>query len=71
MAVIIVIVLLAAFLGGVAAAFVLIVRIAGSQEGPQLLDHAPTRLTRAARRVTGMYVRTAVRASAMKEADVD
>ena len=71
MAVIAVIVLLAAFLSGVAAAFVLIVCIAGAQEGPQLLDHAPTRLTRAARRVTGMYVRTAVRASAMKEADDD
>jgi hypothetical protein len=71
MAVIAVIVLLAAFLSGVVAAFVLIVCIAGAQEGPQLLDHAPTRLTRAARRVTGMYVRTAAWASAMKEADVD
>lgn len=71
MAVIAVIVLLVAFLSGVTVAFVLIVCIAGIQEGPRLLDHAPTRLTRAARLVTGLYVRTAARASAVKEADVD
>jgi hypothetical protein len=71
MAVIAVLVLLVAFLGGVTVAFVLIVCIAGLQEGPHLLDHAPTRLTRAARRVSGLYIRTATGTPAAKEADID
>ena len=48
--------LLSAFLAGVAAGFLLLLRVAAAREGRYLRADPPTRVAAAARRVTGLYV---------------
>jgi hypothetical protein len=49
--------LLGVFLGGVAAGFLLLLRVAGAQEGRNLRADPRTQVAAAARRLTGPYVR--------------
>jgi hypothetical protein len=49
-------ILFGAFLAGVAAGLLLLLRIAGAREGPNLRAEPPTRVAAAARRLTGLYV---------------
>jgi hypothetical protein len=49
--------LLSAFLAGVAAGLLLLLRVAGAREGPNLRADPPTRVAAAARCLTGLYVR--------------
>ena len=49
-------ILLGVFLAGVAAGFLLLLRVAGAQEGPNLRAEPPTQVAAAARRLTGLYV---------------
>ena len=54
--------LLGAFLAGVAAVLLLLLlRIAGTREGPNLRAEPPTRVAAAARRMTGLYVQAPAR----------
>ena len=48
--------LLGAFLAGVAAGLLLLLRVAGAREGHNLRAEPPTRVAAAARRLTGLYV---------------
>lgn len=48
--------LLGTFLAGVAAGLLLLLRIADAREGRSLRAEPPTRVTAAARRLTGLYV---------------
>jgi hypothetical protein len=48
--------LLGAFLVGVAAGLLLLLRIADAREGHNLRAEPPTRVAAAARRMTGLYV---------------
>ena len=48
--------LLGAFLAGVAAGLLLVLRVAGAREGRNLRVEPPTRVAAAARRLTGLYV---------------
>jgi hypothetical protein len=48
--------LLSAFLAGVAAGLLLLLRVAGAREGPNLRADPPTQVAAAARRLTGLYV---------------
>ena len=53
--------LLGAFLAGVAAGLLLLLRVAGAREGPNLRADPPTRVAAAARRLTGLYVQAPAR----------
>jgi hypothetical protein len=50
--------LLGAFLVGVAAGLLLLLRLADAREGPNLRAEPPTRVAAAARRMTGLYFQT-------------
>ena len=54
-------VLFGAFLAGVAAGLLLLLRVAGAGEGPNLRAEPPTRVAAAARRLTGLYVQAPAR----------
>ena len=49
-------ILLSAFLAGVAAGLLLLLRVADAREGPNLRAEPPTRVAVAARCLTGLYV---------------
>jgi hypothetical protein len=51
--------LLGAFLAGVAAGLLLLLRVADAREGHNLRAEPPTRVAAAARRLTGLYVQAA------------
>jgi hypothetical protein len=53
--------LLGAFLAGAAAGLLLLLRLAGAREGPNLRAEPPTRVAAAARRLTGLYVHAPAR----------
>ena len=59
--------LLGAFLSGVAAGLLLLLRIAGALEGPNLRAEPPTRVAAAARRLTGLYVQAPARQAAPED----
>lgn len=50
-------ILFSAFLAGVAVGLLLLLRVAGVQEGRSLRTAPPTQAAAAARRLTGLYVR--------------
>jgi len=49
-------ILLSAFLAGVAAGLLLLLRVADAREGPNLRAEPPTQVAAAARCLTGLYV---------------